>query len=232
MPDKATYKQILAIETATPVCSVALRKADGRMIEKRVEGSGVHSEKTFLFIRELLDSAGLEMTDLDAVLFSNGPGSYTGLRIGAAAIKGLLFGRDIPLFLFPTLLSYAIGAKKEKLNTSQSIHAVIDARRNHLYHQPVSADLEKIGEPIVSEIEKIRDRIEANDTVIGTGWERLDLDPDKNIRTIGTEGISAVSLLEAFGNELTQEYFKKADPELFEPDYITLSQVNNSEIDG
>jgi tRNA threonylcarbamoyladenosine biosynthesis protein TsaB len=232
MTDPGTYRQILAIETATPVCSVALRKSDGRIIEKRVEGAGVHSEKTFLFINELLKSAGLTMPEIDAVLFSHGPGSYTGLRIGAAAVKGLLFERNISLFLFPTLLSYAYGAQSREVSPSHSIHAVIDARRNHLYIQTVSGDLKAIGKPKISDIEQIRSSIKAGDTVIGTGWERLRLDAEANVRKVGSEGISAVSLLKAFGNESLMNHFQKADPELFEPNYISMSQVNNSEISG
>lgn len=224
------YPNILAIETATPVCSVALKKADGRMIEKRVEGSGVHSEKTFLFIRELLDSAGIGVHDLDALLFSNGPGSYTGLRIGAAAIKGLLFGSNIPLFTFPTLLSYAAGVKQEK--TGIRIHAVIDARRNHLYRQAVTSGFENISEPEVIELDKLKNELRDGDIIIGTGWDRLRIDSKQMISCIGTEGISAVSLLNAFGNDKLKPYFESSLPQLFEPDYITLSQVNNSSIRG
>lgn len=230
--DTALYRSILAIETATPVCSVALRKPDGRVLEKRTEGTGVHSEKTFIFISELLESAGLSVSELDAVLFSNGPGSYTGLRIGAAAVKGLLFGTNIPLFLFPSLLSYAAGLKTENSSASQTIHAVIDARRNHLYIQQVSADLAEVGKPGISELREIKTGLEERDFVIGTGWERLNIEPDENIRTVGTEGISATSLLAAFGNERLKSYFEKADPRSFEPDYLTLSQVNNSQIRG
>jgi len=231
-PDANPYRSVLAIETATPVCSVALRKPDGRIVEKRIEGTGVHSEKTFIFIRELLGTAGLAAADLDAVLFSNGPGSYTGLRIGAAAVKGLLFGTDIPLFLFPTLLSYAAGVLRENVPASKTIHSVIDARRNHLYVQEVSADAAGIGKPGICELQQVKKGLKEGDIVIGTGWERLNIAPDGKIRTIGTEGISAASLLSAFGNGRLKGYFEKADPELFEPDYLTLSQVNNSKIRG
>lgn len=224
------YPNLLAIETATPVCSVALKKADGRIIEKKIEGVGVHSEKTFLFIRDLLNAEGIAVQDLDAILFSNGPGSYTGLRIGAAAIKGLLFGREIPLFTFPTLLSYAAGVNSEQPGIT--VHAVIDARRNHLYRQTVTSGFKEIGEPEVTELQKLKDVLRAEDIIIGTGWDRLNLDSEQKIRCIGTEGISASSLILAFGNTNLKSYFKNVSPQLFEPDYITLSQVNNSTIRG
>ena len=228
--DTQSYRSVLAIETATPVCSVALRKPDGRVIEKRVEGTGVHSEKTFIFVRELLETAALHVADLDAVLFSNGPGSYTGLRIGAAAVKGLLFGTDVPLYLFPTLLSYAAAALPADGRGDHTIYAVIDARRNHLYLQVVRADLSEIGKPAVTELDDVKHRVKEQDTVVGTGWERLNLETGGKVRKIGTEGISAASLLSAFGNTTLKGYFVEADPKSFEPDYITLSQVNNSRI--
>lgn len=221
---------ILAIETSTPVCSVALQKDDGRVIEKRIEGAGVHSEKTFLFIRELLQSAGKQVDDLEAVLFSNGPGSYTGLRIGAAAIKGLLFAREIPLYTFPTLLSFAAGVLPA--DETGTIYAVIDARREHLYRQAVATSLKNIGQPDITELEQLKQQITEGDILIGTGWERMNLDADMRIKRIGSEGISATSLLKAFGNDRLKPYFKNVLPKLFEPEYLTLSQVNNSSIRG
>jgi tRNA threonylcarbamoyl adenosine modification protein YeaZ len=124
---------ILAIETSTPVCSVALSSTGRRAWEKRIEGRGVHSERLFTFTDELLKRAGVEMSELDAILFSRGPGSYTGLRIGASAIKGFLYGRDVPLYTFPTLFSFAAGL--ELTSKPCEIFSVIDARRSHLYIQ-------------------------------------------------------------------------------------------------
>ncbi len=82
---------ILALETATNVCSVVFRDDDGLMHEKRIEKRGTHSEQLFLFIEDLMDEHGFFISALEAVLVSEGPGSYTGLRISASAVKGLLF---------------------------------------------------------------------------------------------------------------------------------------------
>src|SRR5690625_6445583 len=76
---------IIAIETATSVCSVAAGKNGKTILEKRVEGKGVHSTYTFSFLKEILERYQYRVEDLEAILFSNGPGSYTGLRIGASA---------------------------------------------------------------------------------------------------------------------------------------------------
>lgn len=223
-------KNILSIETSTPVCSVALQTGDGRIREKRVEGRGVHSEYTVQFIDELLERAGLTVTDLDAVLFSNGPGSYTGLRIGAALIKGLLFKKDVTLKVFPTLLSFTAGILEK--NPEITIHAVIDARRDHLYYQRVIAGAADITEPEVAELEKIAGRIGKNQVVVGTGWNRLEIDDRERVRWIGTEGVSAVNLNHAWHHPVLRKYFKDADVEDFEPEYLTMSQINNSSIEG
>jgi tRNA threonylcarbamoyl adenosine modification protein YeaZ len=71
---------ILAIETATNICSVCFQDNEGKVFEKRTERKGSHSELLFLFIRELMTEYSFKMSDLDSVLVSTGPGSYTGLR--------------------------------------------------------------------------------------------------------------------------------------------------------
>ncbi|WP_069130643.1 tRNA (adenosine(37)-N6)-threonylcarbamoyltransferase complex dimerization subunit type 1 TsaB [Rhodohalobacter halophilus] len=224
-------KNILAIETSTPVCSVALQTGDGRIKEKRIEGRGVHSEYTVQFVNELLERAGLRVDDLDAVYFSNGPGSYTGLRIGAALIKGLLFQKDVPLFLFPTLLSFMAG-QSDKISNSQNLHAVIDARRNHLYYQQAKSDFSEISEPEVLELGKVTDKIENGDLVIGSGWDRLNRKDFASVRWLGLEGVTGSSLIWAAKNPELKKYFVKGDVELFEPNYLTMSQINNTTIGG
>lgn len=226
--NKGKEEVLLALETSTPVCSVALRTSNGRMTEKRIEGRGVHSEKTFLFIQELLERAGLKVSDLDAVLFSNGPGSYTGLRIGAAAIKGLLYGRDVPLYTFPTLLSFSVPLVLG--GDHDTVFAVIDARREHLYAQQIGDSGSTISEASVMELSELEGKVKNGNAVVGTGWDRLTLSDKKDVRFVGTEGISAVSLITAFGDETFQKQFKKADIETFEPDYLNMAQVNNSSI--
>jgi len=222
-------KKILAIETATPVCSVALQTADGRIKEKRIEGKGVHSEYTVQFIGELLERAGLSVEDLDAVYFSNGPGSYTGLRIGAALLKGLLFSKDVPLFLFPTLLSFMVGQAGNS-EMDRHFHAVIDARRNHLYYQRMNSDFSSVTESQILELEDVSGKIKEGDLVIGSGWDRLSRAGGDSVQWIGLEGVTASSLIWAGNHPELKKYFEKADVETFEPNYLTMSQVNNTTI--
>lgn len=227
--NKGKEEVLLALETSTPVCSVALRTSNGRVTEKRIEGRGVHSEKTFLFIQELLERAGLNVSDLDAVLFSNGPGSYTGLRIGAAAIKGLLYGKEVSLYTFPTLISFSVPIVLG--GDYDTVFAVIDARREHLYAQQIGDSGSMISEASVMQLSELKGKIKNGYAVIGTGWDRLSLSDKKNVRFVGPEGISAVSLISAFGDKTFQKQFKKADVETFEPEYLNMAQVNNSSIE-
>ena len=225
-------EKLLAIETSTAVCSIALQTGDGRVKEKRIEGRGVHSEYTVLFIDELLDRAGLEVNDLDAVLFSNGPGSYTGLRIGASVIKGLLFGKNVPLFTYPTLISFA--SSQLQLNSHCTVHSVIDARRNHLYYQQVKKAGEHldISDPGVIELDQITAKISEGDIVIGTGWNRLEFKEREKVRWIGLEGISAVNLVHSWNYDGLKVYYNEEEVEHFEPEYLSMSQINNSKIKG
>ena len=95
---------IIQLETTTKQCSVAL-SYKGNCISKKVllVEHFSHDEKLHVFIREVLQEASVGFSELDAVSISKGPGSYTGLRIGVAAAKGLCFALDLPLIGIHTL---------------------------------------------------------------------------------------------------------------------------------
>lgn len=221
---------ILAIETATPICSVALSNQEGGIKEKRVEGAGVHSDHTFLFIQELLDEFSIRTEDLEVVLFSNGPGSYTGLRIGASAIKGLLFNQKVPLYTLSTLTSFAV---PYLMGDPQTVHAVIDARREHLYYQKIvkRADQKlELSEEKISKIREVETYIMRGDIVAGTGLNRIEHSEKSEVQWALEDNISAKNLILAWNESNLQPLFKKTDVESFEPRYLTMSQLNNQQI--
>ena len=121
---------ILNLETATTNCSVSIAQ-DGKTIALREDNSPKysHAEKLHLFIEACLQEAGLKTADLDAVAVSKGPGSYTGLRIGISAAKGLCYALDIPLISIATLNSMAHSIKVDE----GFIIPLIDARRMEVY---------------------------------------------------------------------------------------------------
>ncbi len=174
-------QRILAIETATPVCSVALSLPDREPKELRSEERGIHSEAVFRFIRELLDSEGMTVEDLDAVAVSAGPGSFTGLRIGASAVKGLLYGLHTPVFPINTLDGITMMAGK--LYPNATIHAILDARRTHVYTASAIID--------ISEMAK---RIKSGDVLAGTGQHRFSPESLNGVHHMGLESISAIGI--------------------------------------
>ncbi len=217
---------LLALETATNVCSVALFGGNS-VYEKRVERRGSHSEQLFLFIEELQEEHGFEIADLDALLVSEGPGSYTGLRISASAVKGLLFQTQVPLIGINTLASFAMQGVNDSA-TPQTIHSIIDARRVHVYHQEFKYQEDKLysdDEVEVIPIEAFEDMVRADDIVVGTGLKRISDAVKEKATVFGPDEISAVSLIRLYQSGFEQFYHQE-EPESFEPKYYTSNQVN------
>ena len=94
---------ILHIDTATPVCSVALSINGALSTYRDHNEPNIHASKLTLFIEELLHEAQITINQLSAVSVSKGPGSYTGLRIGVSVAKGICYALDIPLMAVNTL---------------------------------------------------------------------------------------------------------------------------------
>ena len=132
---------ILNIETATKNCSVALAKDGITIICKEISELGFsHAEKLHVFIEEIISEAQLSYQDLNAIAVSSGPGSYTGLRIGVSAAKGLSFSLNIPLISIDTLISLA-----NQVSFSDGlIIPMIDARRMEVYSAIFNANKEII----------------------------------------------------------------------------------------
>ena len=136
---------ILNVETATKNCAVALA-LNGEVLAEMQEHDEkyVHAEKLHTFIAACCKYAGKNIAELDAVAVSNGPGSYTGLRIGVSAAKGLCFALNIPLIAINTTEVLAQSAQLS--GKTKDILAVIDARRNEVYAQQFDALKKPIGD--------------------------------------------------------------------------------------
>ncbi len=121
--------RILNLETATTNCSVSI-SLDGELVSIKEENTAnySHAEQLHIFIEEAL--AATSFSDIDAIAVSKGPGSYTGLRIGVSAAKGLCFSLDLPLISIPTLESMA---NQIQVGEDEIILPVLDARRMEVY---------------------------------------------------------------------------------------------------
>jgi len=124
---------ILCLETSSINCSVSLFKNDDLLASKELGETYMHSEKLHLFIQEVLSKAELSSNDIDAVAVGHGPGSFTGLRIGMAAAKGLCFALDIPLISISTLETMSRAALQFPASHNRSLCPLIDARRMEVY---------------------------------------------------------------------------------------------------
>lgn len=140
---------ILNIETATKNCSVALAKEGKTILCKEIAEEGYsHAERLHVFIEEIINEAGIGMKELDAIAVSQGPGSYTGLRIGVSAAKGLCYALNIPLIAVDTLQALASKVEIDK----GLIVPMIDARRMEVYSAVFFASLEKKREVLAEVI--------------------------------------------------------------------------------
>jgi tRNA threonylcarbamoyladenosine biosynthesis protein TsaB len=141
---------LLAIETATRRCSVAL--ADGGvLLASREEESErlTHAERLNVFIDEVLREAGVDIASLAGVAVGVGPGSYTGLRIGLSAAKGLCYALGVPLIGMGTLdvLVHELRAQDLRLPPDARLMPMVDARRMEVFTQVSAADGERVCSP-------------------------------------------------------------------------------------
>ena len=134
---------ILNIETSTTNCSVSLsNKGETVVLKEDYNSNYSHAERLHIYIDDVLKEADVSLNELDAIAISKGPGSYTGLRIGVSAAKGLCFALDIPLIAIPTLESLAHQVSTE----TGVIVPMLDARRMEVYSGVFDANHSQIRE--------------------------------------------------------------------------------------
>jgi tRNA threonylcarbamoyladenosine biosynthesis protein TsaB len=121
---------IICLETATNLCSVALCNNAGVISLRESNDLKSHASMLTVFIDEILKEAGIKARQLEAVAVSKGPGSYTGLRIGVSAAKGIAYGASIPLIGIDTTLSMLHGTSIK----SALYCPMLDARRMEVYY--------------------------------------------------------------------------------------------------
>jgi len=135
---------MLAIETSGDLCSVALLKNENVFYEINANEKNIHSEILFKLIDSVLAYTGVELNELKAVAVSNGPGSFTGLRIGVAAAKGIASGAKLPMVFVPTFEALALQissafpketkfALANKVNSNELYFAKYEAGESNSY---------------------------------------------------------------------------------------------------
>lgn len=164
---------ILNIETATKNCSVSLSENQNILaLAELNEGQFSHAEKLHTFILDVLKHANKTMQNIDAIAVSKGPGSYTGLRIGVSAAKGLCFALDKPLISIATLFSLANAISVKK---GAFIIPLLDARRMEVYSAIYNHNYEQVKETKAEIIDKnsFKETLEKGKTYfLGDGAEK------------------------------------------------------------
>jgi tRNA threonylcarbamoyladenosine biosynthesis protein TsaB len=209
---------ILHLETATKVCSVGL-SLNGKLIGlKEMEEDGYsHGENLNCFIEDVLLETSIKIKDLSAISLASGPGSYTGLRIGAATAKGLCYALEIPLIAIDALTCLAEIAREK--HPAGTLCPLIDARRMEVYNllydtngkalKEISADI--IDETSYSEFEPF--------IYFGDGAEKLqDIWADKNCAIDSTIRASASGQVKLAFQKFQENKFE--DVAYWEPFYL------------
>lgn len=220
---------VLNIETATTNCSVSLSKDGETLVLKEDNSSGYsHAEMLHVFIDEVFKISKIKPSEIDAVSVSKGPGSYTGLRIGVSAAKGLCFALNKPLIAIGTLESLAHQVHIEE----GFIVPMLDARRMEVYSAIYNSKLELFRE-IKAEIltlESYSDLLKSSKVYfIGNGVKKTkSLIQHPNAVFIEGKLPSANEM--AFLAELKYEKSDTEDVAYFEPyylkDFIALKKKN------
>lgn len=166
--------RILAIDTATEACSVALWN-DGTTFAHFELCPREHTQRILPLVRAALADAEVTLTDLDALAFGRGPGSFTGVRIGIGIAQGLALGAELPMIGVSTLATMAQGALRKTGATR--VLAAIDARMGEVYWAEYQRDADGVwhGEETeaVLKPEAVSDRLQQLDgswAMVGTGW--------------------------------------------------------------
>jgi tRNA threonylcarbamoyladenosine biosynthesis protein TsaB len=213
---------ILQIETATPVCSVAVSVNGKTVALKEEKATNIHASSITLFIEEVMTLANLDYEALDAIAVSKGPGSYTGLRIGVSTAKGLCFALDKPLIAINTLEMMASGFLSNSKDYQGLICPMIDARRMEVFTAVFDANLAEVeatNAKIIDEgsFEQLLNAKQV--TFIGDGAEKCsEVIVSENARFVTANYNSASNMsylaYEAFRNDV------HSDVAYFEPFYL------------
>ncbi|QMS78429.1 tRNA (adenosine(37)-N6)-threonylcarbamoyltransferase complex dimerization subunit type 1 TsaB [Aeromonas veronii] len=166
--------KILAVDTATEACSAALLVGD-KLFSRWEEAPRDHTRKILPMVQAVLEDAGISLSDLDAIAFGRGPGSFTGVRIGISVAQGLAFGAGVPLIGISTLAAMAQGAYR--LDGTEQVLTAIDARMNEVYfgrYELIDGRMQLVGDEVVSDpvaLVDVRGKLAGRVTCVGTGFE-------------------------------------------------------------
>jgi tRNA threonylcarbamoyladenosine biosynthesis protein TsaB len=205
---------ILSIETSTPICSVAIHKDAKLIANADLYLDKSHSNSLTPLIEQLLQHCDLNMTDLNAIAVSSGPGSYTGLRIGLSTAKGLCYALDIPLVSISSLDSMIVQVLNFHNDVNSLYIPMLDARRMEVFY--------KISDSNLSDIEQMSNLIIDKDS--------FNKYKDKNIYLFGNGAKKAWDLLGNQSEKFT--LVNNVDPSAKYFGEIAFNKYNNEQFEN
>lgn len=211
---------LLCIETSTTNCSISLSKNGKCIALKEDNNAGYsHSESLHIFIKELLAEQKVTLEQLDAIVVSKGPGSYTGLRIGVSTAKGLCYALGIPLIAINTLESLA--AQVSATNDCYIV-PMLDARRMEVYTATYTQNFTSVEETkaYILDETSYSELLEKQKTIfIGNGVAKFqDICSHPNAEFITQTTPSAAQLCQLGWDKFKQQQFENVA--YFEPFYL------------
>lgn len=205
---------LLALDTSTEACSVALLyRGEKTYINELAQRT--HTKRILPMIDEILDNSGLRLNQVDVLAFGRGPGSFTGVRVGAGIAQGLAFGADLPVIPISNLTAMAQAAFE--LHQVENVVAAIDARMNEVYfsqlvREKVRSDVgeffqwrEIITEQVCSPEQAIKQLRDDNAFRVGTGWAAYSQFTEKNLTSSDIALPNALYMLELARVEYLQK---------------------------
>lgn len=218
----------LGIETATEVCSVVLYQDEKLIAIEYTDNPKAHSQYLTTFIEKVLQQANITSAQLNSIVVSEGPGSYTGLRIGMSTAKGLAYGLDIPIMLIPSTMVIAYSGLSLISENNATMLGIIDAPKQELFVQVFTLNDSTLN------IEHSPKHISVNENILS----ELGLDTNTQIYLSGkgaskikefyADNLNIIALdkvkqdMQNIGYWIMETYKNKvfADVELCEPLYI------------
>ncbi|WP_386686234.1 tRNA (adenosine(37)-N6)-threonylcarbamoyltransferase complex dimerization subunit type 1 TsaB [Lonepinella sp. MS14437] len=177
-----TKLTLLALDTSTEACSVALLH-QGEITHLDEVAQRTHTKRILPMIDQILGQSGLQLNQLDALVFGRGPGSFTGVRVGASVAQGLAFGADLPVIVVSNLTAMAQAAYQQ--HQAEQVLCAIDARMNEVYFSALKAEKVRleigeflqwqaiIAEQVCSPVRLLEQAnpLSGNWLTVGTGWQ-------------------------------------------------------------
>ena len=208
---------LLALETATDACSVALSCA-GVVHARHCIAPRRHTELVLGMLDALLADAGIRRADIAAVAYGHGPGSFTGVRIAATLAQGIALARDLPVVAVSTLGALAAGAQRR--GHTGRIVAALDARRSEIYAATFDAAAPRLARLGVDALIAPEDLVlpDGSDWLaVGTAWDTYAARLPPALRALTRDPVAypdAIDIVTLAVHELAAGHARTADAAL------------------